>query len=173
MSLKDCKECGKPVSTEAKACPHCGAKPPAKTSMFTWIVGILMIVVIGSTISRGQEERNSVATPEAPETAEQHAEKIAAAVAKQVSEARFQRTVAAGKLVKAAMREPDSLVWETILANDDASVMCFEYRAKNGFGGMNKEYVVITDKATSQKPEAWNKHCLRDMYDLKHARRAI
>jgi hypothetical protein len=38
MALKKCKECGKEVSTEAKACPNCGAKPPGRTSAFTWFV---------------------------------------------------------------------------------------------------------------------------------------
>lgn len=28
MALKPCRECGKEVSTEAKACPHCGAINP-------------------------------------------------------------------------------------------------------------------------------------------------
>ncbi len=170
MALKNCKECGKPVSTEAKACPSCGAKPPAKTSMFTWIVGIFMVAVFGIIISRGQSDGSIGA---APKTAEQHAATLAEAAAKQVSEARFQRTVAAGKLVKSTMRDPDSLVWETISANEDASIMCFEYRAKNGFGGMNREFVVITNKGASQKPDAWNKNCTKPLYDLKHARRAI
>jgi hypothetical protein len=29
MALKLCRECGKEVSTDAKACPHCGAKDPS------------------------------------------------------------------------------------------------------------------------------------------------
>lgn len=29
MALSSCKECGAQVSTEAKACPHCGVKAPA------------------------------------------------------------------------------------------------------------------------------------------------
>lgn len=29
MSLKPCKECGKEISDQADACPHCGYKKPA------------------------------------------------------------------------------------------------------------------------------------------------
>lgn len=45
MALVKCKECGEEVSTKAKACPKCGAKPPKKTSVITWIV--LGLIVIG------------------------------------------------------------------------------------------------------------------------------
>jgi hypothetical protein len=50
MALKDCEECGKPVSTEAKACPHCGAKPPKRTSLTTWILGGLFAVFVFSAV---------------------------------------------------------------------------------------------------------------------------
>jgi hypothetical protein len=43
MALTKCKECGKEVSTQAKACPNCGAKPPGGTSAFTW--GVLFVLV--------------------------------------------------------------------------------------------------------------------------------
>ena len=29
MAMSNCKECGKEVSTKAKACPHCGISKPA------------------------------------------------------------------------------------------------------------------------------------------------
>lgn len=44
MSLVKCKECGQGVSTKAASCPNCGAKAPKKTSLFTWLVLILIIV---------------------------------------------------------------------------------------------------------------------------------
>ena len=40
MALANCSECGKEVSTEAKACPHCGAKQPQRT-----FVGFLVIAI--------------------------------------------------------------------------------------------------------------------------------
>jgi len=35
MALTKCKECGNEVSTTAKACPKCGAKPPRKMGLLT------------------------------------------------------------------------------------------------------------------------------------------
>jgi hypothetical protein len=45
MALVKCKECGEQVSTSAKSCPKCGAKPPKQTSAVTWAVLLFMIFV--------------------------------------------------------------------------------------------------------------------------------
>lgn len=45
MALKECKECKKEISTQADACPHCGAKPfkfkPYKPS------GCFIVILVG------------------------------------------------------------------------------------------------------------------------------
>lgn len=85
----------------------------------------------------------------------------------------FQRTAALAGALKRSLRDPDSLVWESIHANADASVACFAYRAKNGFGGMNREFVVYADGKASQKPADWNRKCQTGLTDMKHVRLAI
>ncbi len=53
MALTKCKECGEQISTKAETCPKCGAKPPKKTSLITWIVlAFVVFVVIGQIVSR-------------------------------------------------------------------------------------------------------------------------
>lgn len=50
MSLVKCKECGKPISTEAKQCPHCGC-PTGKRDTYptwAWVVAIFFSVAIGT-----------------------------------------------------------------------------------------------------------------------------
>lgn len=44
MAMTTCKECGKQVSTEAKACPHCGTSAPAKKKAKGGIGKWLLIV---------------------------------------------------------------------------------------------------------------------------------
>ena len=46
MALVKCKECGEQVSTKAKTCPKCGAKAPKKTSLFTWLVLIFIVLIV-------------------------------------------------------------------------------------------------------------------------------
>lgn len=85
----------------------------------------------------------------------------------------FQATARAAATIKSAMRDPDSLVWESIHTNDDATVMCFEYRARNGFGGMNREFAVIAQGRMSQKPAAWNKHCVKPLINMDYVKHAL
>lgn len=41
-----CKGCGEEISKKAKICPKCGEPAPKKTSLLTWLVGILFIVAL-------------------------------------------------------------------------------------------------------------------------------
>lgn len=51
MALVACKECGKEVSTQAKACPNCGAAPPRKPTIDApWFIGAVGAIVIGLMI---------------------------------------------------------------------------------------------------------------------------
>jgi|26BtaG_2_1085354.scaffolds.fasta_scaffold00066_30 RNA polymerase subunit RPABC4/transcription elongation factor Spt4 len=53
MALVKCKECGSEVSTKAKVCPKCGAKAPKKTSMFTWLVLVVILVSVYNVMTSG------------------------------------------------------------------------------------------------------------------------
>jgi len=43
MALVPCKECGNEVSTDARACPKCGAKQPRSKR---WLVVLLVVVAV-------------------------------------------------------------------------------------------------------------------------------
>lgn len=58
MALITCKECGGQVSSKAAACPKCGAKPPAKTSLgtalFAGLIGLTaLVMIVGSFGEKG------------------------------------------------------------------------------------------------------------------------
>jgi hypothetical protein len=61
--------------------------------------------------------------------------------------------------LKQSLRDPDSLIFEKILANDDGSTVCITYRARNGFGGMNREHAVFAGGPGTTSASAWHKHC--------------
>src|SRR5687767_3766132 len=46
MSLRPCPECKNPVSTDASACPQCGATLKKPTSIVTKIVAILIAFIV-------------------------------------------------------------------------------------------------------------------------------
>lgn len=172
MALVKCKECGGQVSTEAKACPSCGAKPPKRTSTFTWIIAAIFAVVIFQSISKSGDGSNQPTSQTASHSASSTS--ITQPPADPQKELRFQKTVIAAATLKKAMRDPDSLVWESIYTNDDASVICLEYRAKNGFGGMNREFAAIAKGKFSKEASVWNKQCAnKTMNDMMYVRYAL
>lgn len=48
MPLKPCRECGKDVSTDARACPYCGAVTPTlsakQADSAKWLRGLIVVV---------------------------------------------------------------------------------------------------------------------------------
>lgn len=157
MALKACKECGHQVSTEAKSCPQCGAKAPPGKRMGVLgmvFVGVMSFGILGAFMGSRDGSSKSPAVP-AIKTQEQ--------VEKGKDEARFSFAFDSAVAIKKAMRDPDSLKWEYIGVNDDASVACIKYRAKNGFGGMNAEIAVVVKNEITQKAADWDKNCAKGL----------
>src|SRR5258705_3579545 len=150
--MKTCT-CGKQLDNSAKFCPGCG-KPFRVTSGFTKLVGVLILAAfaIGGI--------SAIVTPEHPAPVLSAAEQAA----KQKSEAAFQRAVAGAKQLKKSMRNPDSFKLSEALIMDDSAV-CYEYRAQNGFGGMNVSHADLAPNDQFKSSDSpgyttlWNKEC--------------
>jgi hypothetical protein len=161
MAMINCGECGASVSTEAKSCPACGAgrkvfrRPAGTKKPMSWPkkISVVLGVMFGISVIGGIAAGVS-GTNQAPQTE--------SAQDKQRKHMNYQAYLAA-KAVKASLRNPDSLSFEQILANDDGSVICMTYRAQNGFGGMNIEHVVFKDGDPSQSHASWHAHCAGKM----------
>ena len=71
MAMTTCKECSKQVSTEAKACPHCGTSAPAKKKakggIGKWLLIVFAIGVVAAILPK-QDKATPVASapPKAP-----------------------------------------------------------------------------------------------------------
>jgi len=163
MALIKCRECGKDISTEAKACPHCGAKPPYRPSLaFILIAGLLVVFGIKASIESSRPPHQ-----DAPKTAEQIAEDAA-------KERRHLVVAVTAKKLKDSMREPDSVEWLYIGTNDTAEVVCLRYRARNGFGGMTVETMTVTTNEAGTEAVLWNRHCTgTGLHDMLYVRNAI
>lgn len=60
MALIVCKECENKVSNKAKTCPNCGAKVPKKTSLFTWLVLLFIVLVVYGAAKAPSKPHNQV-----------------------------------------------------------------------------------------------------------------
>lgn len=157
MALINCKECGAEVSSKAETCPKCGARISARQiGCGTFII----IILLGFLILAGLSNLFSTdAPPPTSETPQQTA-------AKQNKDAAVQRATVGAIALKKAMRDPDSFKLESAIVIDGTGAACYEYRAKNGFGGTNVGHAVLsTDGKTFKTSEMhgftklWNHEC--------------
>ena len=152
MALRPCKECKREISSDAKACPNCGKKQRAETGLGMGCLVLIGIVVIFGLIgSLGEHKSETSLSP-----AEQ--------VAKQKEEAAFSRAVRGAKALHESMRNPDSFKLSQALLMPDGTV-CYQYRAQNGFGGVNVGHAALTPSGQFRSNEMegfralWNKLC--------------
>jgi len=59
MALITCKDCNKEFSTDARRCPHCGAKPPRKIGIVSSLVLIAAVAWGIDAINENSSERLS------------------------------------------------------------------------------------------------------------------
>jgi hypothetical protein len=137
------------------------------------VIGVLAGLAADPSPPPTAAERAELAAKEAAGKEAARAEEKKAADEKARKERNFQFTVLLAKSIRESVRDPDSLVWEGITANDDSSIVCFQFRAKNGFGGYNRESATYANGKLGQSAASWNKHCakkvMNDMIAVKHA----
>lgn len=154
MPLVKCHECGNEISTEAKTCPKCGAKVKKPVSRVTMLIVIALgIAFVGVSIQESGKSPEQKAAEEAEINASHH---------------RYERGREAARAIKSALKNPSSAQWHTVLSNKDGSLICIEYGAQNGFGGMNREHAVFLAGKASQAAKAWNTNCANvSLFDIK------
>lgn len=176
MALIKCKECGSQVSDEAKACPHCGAAPPKRTSTATMLVAalVVMFVVMGiyDSVQRGNDASEAAAaehkrlaslTPE--QRAKEEKRKVVDAANKakedQLNIARY----TCKEFVKQSLHDPESADFDstnTFWAEEKKGVFSVQVhlRAKNGFNALRKD--TINCKITIRGGD-WNLLSLKEV----------
>lgn len=160
MSLIQCKECGNQVSSKAQTCPKCGARIARKPMGCGALVGVVLLgaLALGAVMSMmGPKTPPQPAPP--PPTPDQVA-------AKKKQDQGVARAQAGAAMLKRAMRDPDSFKLSQALVIDGSGAVCYEYRAQNGFGGLNVGHAVISPDGKLFKTEndggfraLWNKEC--------------
>lgn len=149
MALRPCKECGDKISTEAEACPRCGAKQPKPTSRWTILIGGLFAIFVAKSVFTRADAPSAPPPPEP--TAEQKA-----ATAKGDREINI--VLNGANWLKSSMKKPET--FKLLKAGMiDGKVICYEYQARNSFNDVTTGRHVISDTVNSGSDEAWNKFC--------------
>lgn len=164
MSLITCKECGNAVSSKAATCPKCGVRIARKPMGCGTLIAVIFV---GSIVIAGLPgPSKTVDTPSAEATTKKKEETPEQKAEREKKDAAVQRATAGAVVLKKAMRDPDSFKLESALVIDGTGAVCYEYRAKNGFGGTNVGKAVLASDGktfrTNQNDgfsRLWNKEC--------------
>jgi RNA polymerase subunit RPABC4/transcription elongation factor Spt4 len=147
MAMRPCKECGKEISTKADACPHCGAKPPKRTSAFTWIMAFFVVIITFSAIRASLDRDNPpVPAKAAPETPFQKSQREAAAKLAEFNRIEQKRrdredtlAYACKEWIKKSLHDPGSATFEQAFAIDrkaGVDIIQVQVRARNAFNAL-------------------------------------
>ena len=157
MALVKCKECNNQISTDAAKCPQCGAKQNKGEFRKTlgWIIVVIIVFgVAGRMLEDSPKDGKKPLDPNA----------------EQEKNNRVLRGLIAKKElanIKEALNDPSSLSVSWIGANEKGTIVCFDYRAKNGFGGLVKNYTVFVNGQPSTDAGTWNSNCSnKKLYDI-------
>jgi hypothetical protein len=123
MALITCSECSQQISTEAKACPHCGAVKSSGGSTFRfWVLSIVGALILLSCI--GNERGSSSVNTQTPSERASADEGAA-------------RAQALARVLKKSARNPDRFEIDEAFVMSGTNVVCMKFRSENGFGGMS------------------------------------
>lgn len=159
MALVKCPECGKDVSTTAKACPHCGAEPPRtaappplpttppappkkKRRLWLWLLGALVLLVIYANTREVSPEEQAAREQRRTERAAQKAEEDKREAAEDAAcdeETKEMVWMERGKdAVRARLKDPKSAEFKEVYfsrGKDNVPMTCGQVNSRNSFGG--------------------------------------
>lgn len=153
MALVTCHECKAQISSEAAACPQCGAKPKSGISGF----GIVLLAIVGA-IAYSCSSNTMVTAGKSPPPTKSAAEIQA--------DKELNTAIAAGAVLKRAAKDPSSFKMESFLIYPGGAT-CYEYRAKNSFGAIVPARAVFIPGESLETSEhggktfvnSWNRIC--------------
>jgi hypothetical protein len=143
--------CGNAVASNARFCPKCGHRfTSTGTLILAWVFGIVIFAAMVGAVRDSNSDGKGVQPPSPADQAE-----------KQKKDARFTRAVLGAN---SFVSQSDSFKLSQVLVMDDGAV-CYQYRAQNGFGGLNVGHAVLSPKGQFKANESagfrglWNKEC--------------
>lgn len=165
MALIACHECNHQVSSEAQACPSCGARPrpPERAKDPGHPIALGVCVLFGGAFLWWIFSTLPSAPAKSPAETAADAQK----------QRDFQSVVAVLRYIKGEMKNPKSfaLVSAKMLPGQ---TVCVEYRGTNSFNAVVTSRYVMSNTVSSASAEAWSSHCAgRAGTDFSAARHAM
>lgn len=166
MAVVRCGECGGQVSTKAKACPNCGARPPKTTSRVTWLItALIAFTFLGSMCSEKP--------PKTPEMVAAEKAKDAASELAESKKGREFAMIENGKsAVRSVLKDGDSAQFKDVFFSNTVKgvpIACGQVNSKNSFGAYSgfqhfvsagTSNLTFLEEQATDFHKVWNKFCV-------------
>lgn len=163
MAMIKCKECKSDISSNAVACPKCGAKVPQSIGAIK-MIGFAIVASIcfpvfyscGTVMNKFGEAGDKL---KAEEDAKSPAQKVREAQERLREEAQSSIAMDTVALVKKHAKNPDSVKFSYLGVNSDSNLVCGTYRATNSFNAVVPGVVVVRNHNASFSGADAKKYC--------------
>ena len=168
MALIKCHECGREISSDALACPGCGAAPKALVAQQPKSKSIALTMALAWGIL------GLVIWAVYSQSTKQPVVKSAAEVkAAEGKEREFQAVAEAMRGLKNSLKNPKSFELVSVEMMPGRT-LCIVYRGTNSFNAVITTRYVVSTTVSSDSADAWSKHCLgRSGVSFDHVKYAI
>ncbi len=146
MALIACGECGQKVSTEAKACPGCGAKVKKPVGLLGKLFAAAVLIAIVQCTLKTQDRPPATPSP-------------AKAKASPEEDQHVREVVGTLRSLRSLMHDPQSFDVESATRAPDGSI-CIVYRGKNAFGAVVRNRVVAWTGGSSEDDLEFSRRCI-------------
>jgi hypothetical protein len=69
--------------------------------------------------------------------------------------------------LKRGLNDPGSMEWNLVTANDDGSIVCAEFRARNAFNALILKKLAVVNGQSTEDASIWNRRCAdKPQHDL-------
>jgi hypothetical protein len=160
MAMTTCTECKKPVSTEAKTCPHCGYTPKHQPDPMKGLAKLFLVCMVGLSMLVMCSSEDEKTTAKNPKT-------------DPASQRRLQEEVGALLYIKSNMKNPDSFNLVSFIRTP-GNTLCITYRGTNSFNAIVTQRHTINNATNSNSDSDWAAHCEgRGGQDVSNAKYAL
>jgi hypothetical protein len=134
------------------------------TARWHYVIAFILFSVMSAAVAPEPTPEEQARTKIDQEEAEAIAIQEAAEKERDLNRASIARQ--ARSIIVNSARNPDSIVFTFVGTNEDASIVCLEYRGQNGFGGMSKGAIAFINGVASDNNTVWNKNCAnKELYE--------
>ncbi len=148
MAIVKCKVCGEEIEETILKCPRCdslGPKRGKRIRLIMLVVAIIIVIVFGIGFYL---KMNEVEKPYEEVLKERLDNKLS------------QRGLTAVLLLRNKLDRPETMKLDSSIANEDGSVLCFEFTETDASGKQKKSKAAFIDGELNRTEAGWKLFCV-------------